>query len=285
MSDKDTFLLTLLVALVVHLAVIVEVNFALPEPPKAAKSIDVTLVAVPTKTAPQKADFLAEENQLGAGAVERKARPAARKLASEGQVLTRQRARRAPVEASPKLERKVATRKESTVKSPPKTEPSALENAFVEHRPLSRETLRQQIAQVGTEIGFGQQGSDRNPVNFANLASAKQYGAAQYLKDWEHKVERTGNLNYPKEAIKKGFSSSLTLDVGLKSDGGIYSIKIRKSSGNPALDKAAKRIVRLSAPFPSVPLDVLKELGLNQQDVLVISRDWIFSDESGMTTR
>jgi protein TonB len=46
------------------------------------------------------------------------------------------------------------------------------------------------------------------------------------------------------------------------------------------LDEAAKRIVRMSAPFAPLPADLLKEL-----DVLVITRVWKFSDESGMTSR
>jgi protein TonB len=70
------------------------------------------------------------------------------------------------------------------------------------------------------------------------------------------------------------------MDVGIKADGSIYSIRINKSSGNPELDDAAIKIVRMSAPFPPLPLDLTKEL-----DVLVITRVWKFSDESGLITR
>jgi protein TonB len=70
------------------------------------------------------------------------------------------------------------------------------------------------------------------------------------------------------------------MDVGIKADGSIYSIRINKSSGNPALDEAAQRIVRMSAPFAPLPTELLKEL-----DVLVITRVWKFSDESGLITR
>lgn len=70
------------------------------------------------------------------------------------------------------------------------------------------------------------------------------------------------------------------MNVGINADGSIYSIRITKSSGITALDDAAKRIVRLSAPFAALPADLLKEL-----DVLAIPRVWKFSDESGMTTR
>ena len=154
-----------------------------------------------------------------------------------------------------------------------------------EHKPLSLDTLQQQISQLGSEISFKQLNQDNNELKFANMASAHKFIASQYLKDWDNKVERTGNLNYPKVATQKGFYSSLTMDVGLKSDGSIYSIIISKSSDNKALDEAAKKIVQMSAPFAALPLDLLKELKLKQQDILIITRVWIFSDESGMTAK
>ena len=46
------------------------------------------------------------------------------------------------------------------------------------------------------------------------------------MKDWENKVERTGNLNYPEVAKKKGFTGTLTMNVGINADGSIYSIHI-----------------------------------------------------------
>ena len=150
-----------------------------------------------------------------------------------------------------------------------------------EKRPqLTAESLQQQIAQLGTEIRQSQPSADQTKIKFVDSVSAHKYVAAQYMKDWESKVERTGNLNYPEAAAKKNFSGTLTMDVGINADGSIYSIRINRSSGNPALDEAAKKIVRMSAPFAPLPLDLRKEL-----DVLVITRVWKFSDESGLVTR
>ena len=110
--------------------------------------------------------------------------------------------------------------------------------------------------------------------------STHKYLAAQYISDWERKVERVGNLNYPDVAQKKGFSAILAMDVGVNTDGSIYSMRVTRSSGNAELDEAAQRIVRISAPFSPLPDELQHEL-----DVLVISRVWKFSDESGMTAR
>jgi len=148
------------------------------------------------------------------------------------------------------------------------------------HTKLSVDALQQQIAQLGAKIRHSQQSAEQTDIKFVNSISTHKYVAAQYVNDWEQKVESVGNLNYPEAARKKGFSGTLTTDVGINADGSIYSIRITKSSGNKALDDAAKRIIRLSAPFAALPKELLKEL-----KVLVITRVWKFSDESGITTR
>jgi protein TonB len=110
--------------------------------------------------------------------------------------------------------------------------------------------------------------------------SANKYVAAQYLHDWETKVAGVGNRNYPEAATKPGFSATLTMDVGIDIDGNIDSIRITHSSGNPELDEAAKKIVRMSAPFPPLPQALRDEL-----DILKITRVWKFTDESGLVTQ
>ncbi len=146
---------------------------------------------------------------------------------------------------------------------------------------LDAESLLQQIHSIGERernrnMLAGQQGPK---IKFAGSVTRHKYLAAQYVKDWDSKVERTGNLNYPAAARDSKEALTLTMDVGINADGSLYSMRIVKSSGNPALDEAAKRIVRMSAPFAELPVELLQEV-----DVLVITRVWQFSDETGMTT-
>ena len=96
---------------------------------------------------------------------------------------------------------------------------------------LSPEALQQQIAQLGERIRNSQQSTQESKIKFVNSISTHKYLAAQYVKDWEDKVERTGNLNYPEAARKKGASQTLTMDVGISADGSIYSMRIVKSHG------------------------------------------------------
>jgi periplasmic protein TonB len=279
-TNNDRMLVALFIAFVVHIIIVLGIRFTEPEAPvQNSRSIDVILVETPAKKAPKKAKFLAQDNQIGAGEKKvHKPEPPAKRIASQGNSPKKHADKSEQEEAEPKAKQKLVTQKKAEKKIVAEKHPETTHDK--EKRPkLTAEMLQQQIAQYGTEIRVKEQSADDNKIKSVSSVSAHQYVAAQYVKDWERKVERTGNSNYPAIAAKKNFSGALTMDVGIKADGSIYSIRITRSSGYPELDEAAKRIVKMSAPFPVLPSDLLKEL-----NVLVITRKWKFSDESGMTT-
>ncbi len=279
LSSNDSLLIALFLAAVIHVIIGLGINFAAPQPEQVSRSIDITLVNMPTKKAPEKAQLLAQENQIGAGEQSKKPEPTPQQLPSQGNSPAKQMKKSAPEQSEPKAAKKLITQQKAEKKVITASKPSTEQHAE-KHPQLTAEMLQQQIAQLGTEIRLNQQSAEQSKIKFVDSVSAHKYIAAQYMKDWEDKVERTGNLNYPEVAAKKNFSGTLTMDVGIKADGSIYSIRINQSSGNPELDEAAKKIVRMSAPFAPLPIELQKEL-----DVLVITRVWKFSDESGMTTR
>ena len=279
LSNNDSLLMALFVAVIVHIVLILGMNFTTTQPEKINKSIDITLINTPAKKAPEKANFLAQENQLGAGETTKKPELPAQKPPSQRNKQIKQVKKPTPEESKPKVAKKIITQQKADKKVVTASKPDAISQP--EKRPkLTAESLHQQLTELGTEIRQSQPSADQTKIKFVDSVSAHKYVAAQYMKDWETKVERTGNLNYPEVAAKKNFSGTLTMDVGIKADGSIYSIRINRSSGNPALDEAAKKIVRMSAPFAPLPLELRKEL-----DVLVITRVWKFSDESGLVTR
>ena len=287
LSQGDSLLTALFLAAVVHVVVLLGINFTAPRPPKADRSIAITVAHAPAKKAPKDAKHLAAEHQLGAGEETRKPEPPQQKLPSQAQPLAPPVKKVAPqpvvVPLKPVAE-KLLTQAKAPVKvvsepAQPIEAPEPVE-AQESAPKLSPEALQQQIAQLGERIRNSQQSAQDTKIKFVNSISTHKYLAAQYVKDWEDKVERTGNLNYPEAARKKGASQTLTLDVGINADGSIYSMRIVRSSGNAALDDAAKRIVKMSAPFAALPDDLLREV-----NVLVITRVWKFSDETGMTAR
>jgi protein TonB len=279
LSNNDSFLIALFIAAVIHVGIGLGINFTAPQPETVSRAIDITLINMPSQKAPEKAQALAQENQIASGEQSRKPDPPVQQQPSPSIAQIKPIKKSEPIQTEPKAPKKLITQKVAEKKVVTASKPD-IEQHIEERQHVSAEMLQQQVAQLGAEIRQSQQSAEQAKIKFVDSVSANKYVAAQYMKDWEDKVERTGNLNYPEVAAKQNFSGSLTMDVGIKADGSIYSIRINQSSGNPALDEAAKKIVRMSAPFAPLPSDLLKEL-----DVLVITRVWKFSDESGMTSR
>jgi protein TonB len=261
--QNNRLLAAILIAAAVHCLLLL-IRFAPPEAPKSNQSIDISLSYTASKQAPKDAKFLGSENQQ-----------ASNDNAQKPQATPKPESSGSPQKPSTSS-KKIISQPESVAKIAKSADSASIEN----HPLLSADILQQQISQIGERYRVSQPSAQDSKIKFASAVSTHKYLAAQYVKDWEDKVERTGNLNYPEAARKRGESQTLTMDVGINPDGSIYSMRIVKSSGNPDLDEAAKRIVKMSAPFAELPAELLQEV-----NVLVITRVWKFSDETGMTTR
>jgi len=279
--NHDRLLVALFVAGLAHALLILGVSFEFPKSKPIEKSLDIVLVKTPSSKAPEKADYLAPEHQLGSGEAKQKAIPKAAPAPQHGlgedlrKPALEQQKPVPVVKATPKP-------KLTQEKSDKKVAADTGDDQPVEAEPprLTAATLSQQIAELSTELNQSQQTQAKQPkVVYINAVSAHKHKAAAYEHAWQQKVERIGNLNFPDEARRKNLSGSLTLAVGVKQDGSVYSIKVRESSGEPVLDEAAQRIVRLAAPFAAFP-DELKQ----EADVLVITRTWQFTIGHRMET-
>lgn len=271
-SDSTHLFIALVVAIFFHIVMILGVNISIDEGQNINEPILISMIS--NTTAPDQLSNSVSQNQLNALSEQKKIavplkmvkQKVAQKLKSDKKIdnngLQHTKQKKPPLKDFNKVESKA-------------DKPKSSED--VPH--LTVDSLQQQIKQLGSEIRASQLTSEQPKIKFVDSIESNKYLAAQYIKDWENKVERTGNLNFPSVAAKKNFSGSLILDVGIKSDGSIYSIRINKSSGIDELDEAAKNIVRMSAPFPPLPLEITKEL-----DVFVITRVWTFTDESGLDT-
>ena len=94
---------------------------------------------------------------------------------------------------------------------------------------------------------------------------------AYYLDSWRRKVERVGNINYPREARTRGLSGTLRLLVVIDPDGALQDVRVLASSGHAVLDEGAVRIVHLAAPFSPFTKNMRARI-----DVLEIERRWRF---------
>ena len=117
LSNNDSLLLALFIAAIIHLLVVLGTNFTVPKAEKVNKSIDITLVNMPAPKAPKKANFLAQDNQLGAGNQAKKAEPPAQKMPSQGSAEKKPLKKTEPKEVKPQSKAPVWRALSTTLKS------------------------------------------------------------------------------------------------------------------------------------------------------------------------
>ncbi len=262
---------------VVHALLILGISFDIDIPRSINKTLEVVLVKTPDNDRPDKADFLAQENQVGSGEAEEKAinqqkatpQPAKHSVTSEHdkEQQAKAQAQRVLLQANAEVAIEASNKqvhKQSKVLT-------------------TADLLRQseEIAKLQAELNEASTGYSRRPRKLhINSINAHKYKAASYEAAWKRKIERVGNLNYPGEARRKNLSGTLVLSVELFADGNLKKITINRRSGHKIIDDAAINIVKLAAPFAPLPIDLQKDI-----DILVITRTWQFLNEGSLRTR
>lgn len=265
---------TLLLATIVHLALLLGVSFTLPGPNLVSKTLDVTLATFKSAEKPKQADFLAQHDQQGSGTLEHKATPKTTELAPFQDSEIRKIAPPAQPKASdtPQTTRAaVATRAPQREKTASKADTPRPAEPTPQAPAFDSSQLSSEIASLEAQLSHERQLYAKRPrIHRLNAASTMRDKGAWYKEDWRRKVERVGNLNYPDEARRQRIYGNLRLLVAINSNGTLREVSILESSGQPVLDQAALRIVRLAAPFAPFSGD------LSDIDVLEIIRTWRF---------
>jgi protein TonB len=272
-TPRDRLSFTVFLAASLHAAIILGVGFAWHVEHARSPTIEVTLAQHDDRTAPDKADFLAQSNQLGSGDANEARETtttetadfhdsAFRQVASDPTVEQRQ------VESQAMLTTSAAREQQAPIEAPqdqvePRLTPSD------QRRLLD---LSQEIASIEARVDSETNTEAKSPrVRRLTSVSARQAVDAYYLQSWRRKVETVGNLNYPEEARRDQLYGSLRLMVSITPDGALKEVRILDSSGFKVLDDAAIRIVRQAAPFAPFPEEMRQTT-----DVLEIIRTWQF---------
>ena len=66
------------------------------------------------------------------------------------------------------------------------------------------------------------------------------------------------NWIYPREAGERGIGGQLVIEFGIRKDGWLQFVDLKRSSGVPVLDQYALNALKLAQPFPPVPDTVAK---------------------------
>ncbi len=315
-----TLIFSIILHLVIILGVSFTVTSPPTNTPLA--SLDITLVKQQTKIAPEQADYLAQVSNEGGGITDDKSPepspenslPVTQQAASPSKKapppileapipaplivvkplpVVPKISEQKPEPVKPKpvkpavsaeqaklITQQKAKRKVEQVNIADITEPATVTAA------LSASDLifqaRNEIENLQKQLDNAAQSLSKRPKKRRVSASTKEYAAAAYMKSWEIKVERIGNMNYPQAAKRQGINGHLMLSVDINPDGSVPpdGIVVSRSSGHKVLDDAAVKIVRLGAPYSAIPDNVLLD-----NDMLTIIRTWKFETNQGLSAR
>jgi protein TonB len=143
----------------------------------------------------------------------------------------------------------------------------------------TRELLRRE-AEISKRI----EDENKRPRKTFISPSTREVGYAMYFDSVRQRIEKIGTLNFPQKDGRKLYGE-LTMSISIFQDGSIYrndrddGITVERSSGNPALDEAARRIVRRAAPFGAFAKNMRSS---DRDDVWVMTTRFKFTRDDAL---
>ncbi len=270
-TAKDRFSFSLFLAITAHAALILGVGFSSDLNTAETVSIDVTLSVANDVVEPEKADFIAATNQLGSGSesevTEMTTTEQADFFSNEFQTVVSQAA---PV---PEITEQSIDMLTTEAASEERANDDLRELTELLEAPptsqLDREKLVQEIASLEARIAQDQQALAKMPrTKRISSVTTRSASEAAYLNMWRQKCERIGRANYP----AGGLEGEVLMLVSILADGTLEEVRILKSSGHNALDRAALATVRQAAPYQPFNVEMRKAY-----DRLEFTRTWQFT--------
>lgn len=277
LADK-VLVMALTVSIGLHMTVLA-VRFIDPDFMRVRSTdppLEIVLVNARSVAKPAKADALAQANLDGGGMHDagRRSSPLPNtQQVQDGDALD---SARRMVEQLEEEQKKLLTALRDSLQMRPLPQRDAASDA---PRPGSQdEQTRSQLARAQAEITKQVSDYQKRPRKHHFMPSTSEYRYARYVEEWRARVERIGNEHYPEEARGKVYGS-LRMTVAVRKDGSLVEAALEKSSGSAVLDRAARRIVNMAAPFPPFPPEIARDT-----DVLEITRTWLFTNDQ-LSTR
>ncbi|EAR21375.1 energy transducer TonB [Nitrococcus mobilis] len=261
--------LIFLLSLALHLMVLLGLGFTwqVERTRRITPPIEITLAQRPQESPPRDFDFLAQANQNGGGRTILKTKPHERQPTSAAAHAEATPGAVKPPHKQDEQTRPVESKKPAPPKAAPLSKPTPHLNMAGILDTSVHVAARRELSSIVESV------SAQYPSEQHIDARTHSHAAAEYMRQWIEKVERIGNLNYPREARERDLSGRLILEVALRPDGSVFSINVLAPSPFNILNEAAKRIVKLAEPYAKIPKTVLQG-----RDLLVITRSWEFDD-------
>jgi protein TonB len=234
--------------------------------------------------APDEADFLAQENQIGSGTLDSPAAPSTPFKSDFNDEVIQEVV---PIPQAPEIVNEIEVRDAaivSSIQNEQQVQQQLDEIEPEDEKPLSEEStpddLSLAIASLQAQLDLQRQAYAKRPRKYTiSSASTKKSHDALYLDSWRRRIEAVGNINYPLTARQQQLYGSLRMLVALFPNGEVSEIQILQSSGHRLLDQAAVQIVNMAAPFDPFP-----EAMRAEADILEIIRTWRFHEGNALTS-
>lgn len=267
----------LFLAALVHGILIIGVTFnaVLGDEFRDAISLEVTIVADPDPNAqePERAEYLAQASQEGAGNTQEQSRPRARAESPvpvdnvgtlDGDSAEDSRA----VEEFADQVLTARADQDFDVPDKPREDPSP-DQSTAAHLEAGIELTMPLPQDMLTDTSI----RDDNPRELVTSVDTKESKVAGYLSRWKTKIETVGMKYFPSDAVIDGITGSPTLEVTISATGQLQDVLVRRSSGSRALDQVALSILRRAAPFDPFPEAIRVDY-----DQLRFAYKWQFND-------
>lgn len=273
----------LFLAALIHGILIIGVTFnaVLGDEFSEAISLEVTIVADPDPTVkePDKAEYLAQANQEGAGNTQEQARPSTRVASvvpldnpgeEDGNAL--EQSKNLTDSADQVLTSR--TEQDLDVIDRPREDPTEFESRAVALEagvdimlPLPQDDIANAAIR------------DTNPRELVTSVDTRESNIAGYLNSWKIKIETIGVRYFPQQILVDGITGSPTLEVTITASGQLQEVIVRRTSGSKVLDQAALNILRRAAPFDPFP-----EVVRADYDQLRFAYKWQFNQSGAQAT-
>lgn len=287
-SQISTLNIAIAFSVIAHGALLA-VQFTAPETFRfkpADPGLEVILVNAKHDKKPVKAQALAQANLDGGGnAEEGRAKsplPDMRK-SEDGDSIKAAKRKVAELE---ELQRQILSQnvKKTSFSTAPVVETDKLRERPPAPDGMDQTESARAIARMEAEISKRLDDYNKRPKKTHISPSTREVGYAMYFDSVRQKIEKYGTLNFPQKDGKKMYGE-LIVSISIDQDGQLYApdgdggLTIDKSSRNPALDAAAARIVRRSAPFPALPKNMRSQ---DKNDVWIMTTSFKFTRDDSL---
>lgn len=282
--SRERFGFTVFLSACVHAIIILGVGFTYLEELNSEPALEITMAQYRSEFAPDEADFFAQENQIGSGALDSAAAPST-PFKSDFNADVIQEV--VPVPQAQEIVNEIEVQDIAVISSfqnEQKVQQQLDELEPEEDTLLSDQStpddLSLAIASLQAQLDLQRQVYAKRPRKYTiSSASTKKSHDALYLDGWRRRIEVVGNINYPNEARIQRLYGNLRMLVALFPNGEVSEIQILQSSGHSVLDQAAVQIVNMAAPFDPFP-----EAMRAEADILEIIRTWRFHEGNALTS-